>query len=95
MGYNPDLADSQAQTDKIAYEEIKKQGETNQVFKGNAHKSQTKEEQEELLEKVKSYGFRGEQPSITASNVDFSKSLDHQDNNEEAKGADKIEEEAL
>ena len=57
MGYNPDLAVSQAETDKAAYEEQKDSlsHDPKQRVAKKAKPSQTKEEQEALLEKIQAY----------------------------------------
>ena len=84
MGYNEDESSVQAKEDAAKFEEAKPNEAEQQTLAAKAAKKvkgkqgQTKEEQEEMLEKFRAYAQREIEPEITASNIDFSKSLDNQ-----------------
>lgn len=77
MGYAPEQAQSQKEVDDQKAELLKER-EKHHV----PAISQTKEEQEQLLNKMKAYAQR-DQPEITASGVDFSKPLNEDEQNRE------------
>ena len=75
MGYPVDQATLMEENDRMRLKEMDLQGKKMSI---KAKKS-TKEEQEELINKAKSYQNKSLNEKITAGGIDFSKSLDQQD----------------
>ncbi|CDW90766.1 zinc finger [Stylonychia lemnae] len=80
MGYNPELAESQADEDKAKHDEFVKDKSKSSSSKIKAKKGQTPEEQEAILAKIQAYASRKKDEEITASNMDFSKPMDDASN---------------
>lgn len=101
MGYNEDASKQQAELDAAKFKDenpnetkfehaLKEAKAAAAKSRIKGPKGQTKEEQEGLLEKFQAYAQRD--PEITASNVDFSKPIDDQ---EESKDGNEVKKEVL